>query len=218
MASPWASTRQPAIDRPWVGMAVMGAVPVFSLVLVRLFWSGSSLWFITAGFILLGAAAVAFLARRNGDAEYARETAAPDTSRLPLVLTGIGVLFLAMLILPNFAGGSSSPDIASPGVVQSEVSQAPVSDTAGVSQAPAQESIRRVVPQESFVIEPEVTSSESTYVVQEGDTLWDIALLFDSSVESIVEANGLEDETAISIDQELVIPAGGGDETATRGG
>ena len=218
MASPWASTRQPPIDRPWVGMAIMGAVPIFSLILVRLFWSGSSLWFLTVGIILIGAAAIVFLARRTGDAEFARQTLPPETSRLPLVLTGLGVLFLAMLILPNFAGGSSSPDIASPGVVQSEVSQPPVSDTAGVSQAPAQESTRRVVPLESFASEPEATGTDSTYVVQEGDTLWDIALLFDSSVEAIVEANDLADETAISIDQELVIPADSGDETATIGG
>ncbi len=183
----------------------MAAVPVFSLILVRLFWSGSSLWFLTVGIILLGAAAIAFLAQRSGEGEQVRQTLAPETSRLPLVLVGIGALFLAMLILPNFAGGSSSPDIASPGVVQSEVSQPPVSDTAGVSQPPP--STRRVVPEETFATVPEATGTESTYVVQEGDTLWDIALLFDASVESIVEANGLEDDTAISIDQELVIPA-----------
>jgi LysM repeat protein len=199
-------------------MAIMAAVPIFSLILVRLFWSGSSLWFLTVGIILLGAAAIAFLARRTGDAEHVRQTLAPETSRLPLVLTGLGVLFLAMLILPNFAGGDSSPDIASPGVVQSEVSQSPVSDAAGVSQPPAQESPRRVVPQESLASETEATGTESTYVVEEGDTLWDIALLFDSSVEAIVEANDLEDETAISIDQELVIPADSGDEAATTGG
>ena len=56
------------------------------------------------------------------------------------------------------------------------------------------------------------------HVVQPGDTLWDIALRFEVTVESIVEANDLEDETAISIDQELVIPADGGDESATIGG
>jgi len=216
MSSPWASTRQPTLERPWVGMAMLVAVPVFSLILIRLFWSGSSLWFLTVGIILLGAAAIVFLARRTNDQEFKRQTLAPETPRLPLVLTALGVLFLAMLVLPNFAGGDSTPDLASPGVVQSQVSEASASDTAGVSQPPA-ESTRRVVPAESFNPQPEVAAEGATYVVEEGDTLWDIALLFDVSVTALVDANDLEDETAISIDQELVIPADVTDETATTG-
>ena len=218
MSSPWAATRQPTMERPWLGMAVMAAVPIFSLILVRLFWSGSSLWFLTVGIILLGIAAIVFLARRTGDQQYGTQTLSVEAARLPLVLTGLGVLFLAMLILPNFAGGGSTPDIASP-AVQSEVSQPPVSDVASASELPAAEAPRRVVPQDSFVAETETAdvAEGGTYVVAEGDTLWDIALQFDVTVESIVVANDLEDETAISIDQELVIPADGGDETATTG-
>lgn len=216
MSSPWTSTGQPTLERPWLGMAMLAAVPVFSLILVRLFWSGSSLWFLTVGIILLGAAAIVFLARRTNDQELGRQTLAPETPRLPLVLTGLGVLFLAMLILPNFSGGDSSPDLASPGAVLAQESEEPVSDTAGVSQAPA-DSPRRVVPAESFDSEPDVVGSGATYVVGEGDTLWDIALQFDVSVAEIVEANDLEDETAISIDQELLIPVDNNGETATRG-
>lgn len=198
-----------------MGMAMLAAVPVLSLILIRLFWSGSSLWFLTVGIILLGAAAIVFLARRTNDQELGRQTLAPETPRLPLVLTGLGVLFLAMLILPNFSGGDSSPDLASPGAVLAQESEEPVSDTAGVSQAPA-DSPRRVVPAESIDSEPDVVGSGATYVVGEGDTLWDIALQFDVSVGAIVAANDLEDETAISIDQELLIPADNSDETATR--
>ncbi len=216
MSSPWASTRQPTLERPWVGMAMLAAVPVLSLVLIRLFWSGSSLWFLTVGIIMLGAAAIVFLARRTNDQEFGRQTLAPETPRMPLVLAGLGVLFLAMLILPNFSGGDSTPDLASPGAVLSQESEDPVSDTAGVSQAPAV-SPRRVVPADSFDSGAEPAASGGTYVVGEGDTLWDIALQFDVSVTAIVEANDLEDETAISIDQELVIPVDDNDETATRG-
>lgn len=218
MSSPWTSTRQPALERPWMGMAMLAAVPVFSLILVRLFWSGSSLWFLTVGIILLGAAAIVFLARRTNDQELGRQTLAPETPRLPLVLTGLGVLFLAMLILPNFSGGDSTPDLASPGAVLAQESEEPVSDTAGVSQAPAN-SPRRVVPADSFDIDSDsdVVASGGTYVVGDGDTLWDIALQFDVSVAAIVEANDLEDETAISIDQELLIPVDNNGETATRG-
>lgn len=200
-------------------MAIMAAVPIFSLILIRLFWSGSSLWFLTVGIILLGIAAIVFLARRTGDQQYGTQTLAPETPRLPLILSALGVLFLAMLILPNFAGGSSTPDIASP-AVQSDVSQPLASDTAAVSEPPASAAPRRVVAQDSFVAETDTAdvAEDGSYIVAEGDTLWDIASQFGVTVESIVEANDLEDETAISIDQELVIPAEGGDESATRGG
>ena len=216
MSSPWATTREPTLERPWLGIAMLAAVPVLSLILVRLFWSGSSLWFLTVGIIMLGAAAIVFLARRTNDQEFGRQTLAQEAPRLPLVLAGLGVLFLAMLILPNFSGGGSTPDLASPGAVLAQESDEPVSDTAGVSQAPA-DSPRRVVAADSFDSEPEAVASGGTYVVGEGDTLWDIALQFDVSVSAIVEANDLEDETAISIDQELVIPVEDSDETATRG-
>ncbi|MCI0777452.1 MAG: LysM peptidoglycan-binding domain-containing protein [Chloroflexi bacterium] len=216
MSSPWASTRQPTLERPWLGMAMLAAVPVLSLILVRLFWSGSSLWFLTVGIVMLGAGAIVFLARRTNDQEIGRQVLAPETPRLPLVLAGLGVLFLAMLILPNFAGGDSTPDLASPGAVLAQESEEPVSETAGVSQASA-DSPRRVVPAESFNGDSEAAASGGTYVVGEGDTLWDIAVQFDVSVTAIVEANDLEDETAISIDQELVIPVEDNDETATRG-
>lgn len=215
MSSPWASTRQPTLERPWVGMAMLAAVPVLSLILIRLFWSGSSLWFLTVGIILLGAAAIVFLARRTNEQEFGRPTLAPETPRLPLVLTGLGVLFLAMLILPNFSGGDSIPDVASPGAVVASESGDPVSGTVGVSEPV--DSPRRVVPADSFDSEPEAAATGGTYVVGEGDTLWDIALQFDVSVTAIVEANDLEDETAISIDQELVIPVDDNDETATTG-
>jgi LysM repeat protein len=200
-------------------MAIMVSVPIFSLVLIRLFWSGSSLWFLTVGIILLGAAAIVFLARRTGESQYGTQPLSAEASRVPLVLTGLGVLFLAMLILPNFAGGSSSPDIASPPAVESDTSLPPVSDSAGVSPPPVSNSPRRVVPQDSFVAsdDPVDAVEDSTYIVADGDTLWNIALEFGVTVESIVEANDLVDETAISIDQELVIPADGGDETATAG-
>jgi LysM repeat protein len=228
-APSWTTTRQPTIERPWVGMAVLAAVPVFSLILIRLFWSGSSLWFLTVGIILLGAAAIVFLARRTGDQTYGTQTLAPEPSRVPQVLAGLGVLFLAMLILPNFAGGSDNDDTAIPSV--SDSSALPSSEVAGQEQAAP----RRVVEQpttgtqsDSVTTLPEGETTDSsttdvdtadtgstategglTYVVAEGDTLWDIATQFDVSVESIVEANGLPDETSISIDQELIIPDAG---------
>lgn len=72
MTSPWPAQQQqtPAAERPWVGMAMLAAIPLLSLLLIRMLWSGSSLWFLTVGIILMGAGAVAFLARRQNDQQY----------------------------------------------------------------------------------------------------------------------------------------------------
>lgn len=215
MSSPWTSTKNPMSERPWLGMAALITVPILSLILVRLFWSGSSLWFLTVGIILLGAAAIVFLAKRTTDQDFGGQALTSETARMPLVLAGLGVLFLAMLILPNFAGGDSNPDTASPVAIAALASEQPESDVADASQPPA-DSPRRVVAVDSSTGETETTTTDGTYVVGEGDTLWDIAAQFDVSVDAIVDANDLDDETSISIDQELVIPVEDNDETATR--
>ncbi len=63
MASPWIPAPQrPPAERPWMGMALLVAVPLLSLVLIRMLWSGSSLWFLLLG-ILLPMNAVAVVVR-----------------------------------------------------------------------------------------------------------------------------------------------------------
>lgn len=197
MASPYIHSSQSPAERPWAGMAMLAAVPLLSLVLVRMFWSGSSLWFLAVGIILLGVAAIVFLARRTQDQAYSQRTLDPEASRLPIVLMGVGVLFLAMLILPNYSGGGDNSPQTLPaadagsevaGIVQEPVSQAPVV---------------------SLPAAAEPAAAGETYLVQSGDTLWDIALRFETTVEAIVAANALTDETDLSIGQELVIPPAG---------
>jgi LysM repeat protein len=56
---------------------------------------------------------------------------------------------------------------------------------------------------------PEPTPTERVYEVQSGDTLWDIAQEFGTTVEAIVEANDLEDPDRIAPGDELVIPVDG---------
>ena len=46
----------------------------------------------------------------------------------------------------------------------------------------------------------------TVYVVKRGDTLWSIARQFGVSVNTIVEANGIEDLPHLVIGQALVIP------------
>ena len=203
MASPYIHSSQSPAERPWAGMAVLAAVPLLSLVLVRMFWSGSSLWFLAVGIILLGVAAIVFLARRTQDQAYSQRTLDPEASRLPIVLMGVGVLFLAMLILPNFSGGGVSLPKTLPAA---ELQSADItsSEAAGISQEPVSQ-----VPVVSLPPAPEPAAAVETYLVQGGDTLWDIALRFETTVEAIVAANALADETDLSIGQELVIPSAG---------
>lgn len=202
MASPWIPAQHSPTERPWVGMAMLAAIPLLSLILIRMLWSGSSLWFLTVGIILLGLAAVIFLARRPQEHGYGRQTLAQETNRLPLILTALGVLFLAMLLLPNFSGGDSGPDSVAqqqqqlPGAVNSEVS--------GVSQAPVVPSSAREQPKPT--VQEAAPEGGRAYVVQSGDTLWDIALRFDTTVEAIVDANGLANAADLTLDQELIIP------------
>ena len=44
------------------------------------------------------------------------------------------------------------------------------------------------------------------YFVKPGDTLWNIAKKFRSTVENIVTINGIEDENKINVGQQLFIP------------
>ncbi len=204
MASPYIHSSQSPADRPWAGMAALAAVPLLSLVLMRMFWSGSSLWFLAVGIILLGVAAIVFLARRTQEQAYSRRTLDPEVSRLPIVLTGLGVLFLAMLILPNFSGGGSSAPQTLPAAEQQSAAVAS-EEVAGISQEPVLQA--PVVSSLPAAAEP--AAADETYLVQSGDTLWDIALRFETTVEAIVAANELTDETDLSIGQELVIPLAG---------
>ncbi len=208
MASPYIHAERQYTERPWLGMAALVAVPLLSLVLVRMFWSGSSLWFLAVGIILIGVAGIIFLARRTQDQTYVRNTLASEDSRLPLVLTGLGVLFLAMLILPNYAGDGASPSSLP---AQNEPSTNNLaSGVQGISEAPVgQVAVAPPAVQlPAAAAEPEAVAGE-TYVVQSGDTLWDISLTFGTSVDEIVAANSLADEADISIGQELLIPLAG---------
>ena len=44
------------------------------------------------------------------------------------------------------------------------------------------------------------------YIVQEGDSLWDIAIRFSVPLDSLANANGISDASQLSIGDELVIP------------
>lgn len=239
MESPWIAQQQqrPPAERPWAGMALLITIPLLTLVLVRMLWSGSSLWFLTVGLILLGVAAVIFLARRPQEHEYSRSVLAQESNRVPLVVAGVGVLFLAMLLLPSFADGDSGSPIPEASTQDNTTSGAGLTTDLGNTQQGALPTTQRPVVQQpgtgdtvtdntigdtttddttllddtaiddtdttTDVVVPE---GSQTYVVEEGDTLWDIAETYGTSVDAIILANGLDNPSDIQIDQELVIP------------
>jgi LysM repeat protein len=221
MASPWLShttQRRPA-ERPWMGMALLLAVPFLSLILIRMLWSGSSLWFLMAGIALLGAAAVVLLSRRHEPA-YGYQTLAPEPNRLPLVLLGLGALFLALLILPNFSSGSASPatGLQTTGSTArlTHASQPVALPTAAQQTQHIQATLQQPTPttraQTSSQSDQPSTASNppagsQIYKVQADDTLWDIAQKFNTTVDDIVAANKLDNASDLQLGQELVIPA-----------
>lgn len=195
MASPWISSPSPRhpVERPWTGMALLVAVPVLALILIRMLWSGSSLWFLTTGIILLGASAVIFLARRPQESEYERRLPLHETHRSAVILAGIGVLFLAMLLLPNFADEDSATTTSAP---PSDLT----SDVASDAAPPAAQ------PTAAPAAQPAQPAGE-TYTIQSGDTLWDIAQRYGVTVDAIVAENNITDPTALQVGQQIKIPA-----------
>ncbi|HET7091615.1 MAG TPA: lamin tail domain-containing protein [Anaerolineae bacterium] len=53
-----------------------------------------------------------------------------------------------------------------------------------------------------------------TYAIQSGDTLGDLSLRFDVSLEGLLAANDLSEDAILSVGQEIIIPAGGSTEIA----
>jgi LysM repeat protein len=179
-------------------MAMLAAVPLLSLILIRMLWSGSALWFLTVGILLLLAAAVMYLMRRPHDDEPAFGGALMDeSSKAPIILAGLGVLFLALLALPNFAADSGSDPLA----------QRRADNSSEVAGTTSQNQSQQPAPQQPAQQQPARPSGQGeTYVIQAGDTLWDIALRFDTTVEAIVDANGLANAEDLQVGQEIQIP------------
>jgi LysM repeat protein len=58
----------------------------------------------------------------------------------------------------------------------------------------------------TIAVSPTPRISESTYVVEEGDTLSGIADMFGVTWDAIIQANNLQSQDSIFVGQELLIP------------
>ena len=236
MASPYYPTQQQQPERPWMGLALLLSIPLLSLILIRMLWSGSGFWYLLAGIAFLGASAWLFVARRND--QYGPTTLADMPNRLPLALMGIGMVFVILLVLPNFSDGGSSAvpaqrlqdqsarlssqpaAVVQPTAVRVQPTAVPQSN----SQTSAQQDNRSQVPLQEAPAESEPApatndsvsppAGSQTYVVQDGDTLWDIADRFGVNVDAIIAANQLDNPADIQIDDELLSPPASADQAA----
>jgi LysM repeat protein len=139
------------------------------------------------------------------------EAALGVSSRRWVVAGGIaliGVAAAATAVAGGFGGAadrnaeSSSPATSSPSAtpVPSQ-SASPEPTTQPSTSEPAEPTVR---PTRS-ASEPTASPAQTTYVVQEGDTLNGIAVQFGTTVEAIRQANGLPSDV-INIGQVLIIP------------
>ncbi|MEX1253925.1 MAG: LysM peptidoglycan-binding domain-containing protein [Dehalococcoidia bacterium] len=209
--SPWIPPQRPPAERPWLGMALLVALPLLSLALARMLWSGSSLWFLAIGILFLLAAGVVFLNRRQQALEFEKHMLNEEAARGPLVLAGLGVLFLALLLLPNYSGGGSDAG----GVTQQPGADTATGEVLDSTQPPAQPTaqVQEQAPADTSNDTPADTSSDDTstgsgdtYVVQSGDSLWSIAEQHDTTVEAIVAANSITNPAELQVGEELAIP------------
>jgi nucleoid-associated protein YgaU len=189
MAS-WTPPERPsAEERPWLGLAMLALVGFLTLLLLRLLWSGTGVWYLVVGLLLVGGAAVAVFTRTQRGTLQPAARPVLAGSRLPLLLAGAGALLLVLLLVPTTDSGESEAEEATSPVTVST----PVSSVAAVAVTPA------------AVATPAQGGAE-TYVVESGDTLWDIAERFGTTVDALVEANGLEDAADLTVGQQLTIP------------
>lgn len=138
-----------------------------------------------------------------------RKRGAP-TARFPgrnAILFGLGAVVVAGFMLASATGllGGAPASSASPSPTAS-VSEAATPTLAPASASAVASASLAPSPSLAPVVTPTPAPTPVTYVVQSGDTLNQIALLFGTTAQAIAAANGIAVTDPISPGQRLIIP------------
>ena len=145
-----------------------------------------------------------------------REAAVPDRASsaqrpAPAVPIIAGGAMLLLLIVFTWQAGQQGPSPPAAGAVQGPVpSPQPATlvvptPTPTATPLPVPTATAKPTASPLPTVTPEPTMPR-TYVVQPGDTLKDIAFLFDVSVQELMQVNGLTDPDTLQVGQVLIIP------------
>jgi len=117
-----------------------------------------------------------------------------------------GISLLDAATVPSMTPGASPSSVPSP--PPSPIATPSPSPTTAASTTPEPTADPSVAPTAEPTPDPTPTPAppQQTYVVQEGDTLAEIAAEFGTSVAALQAANGIEDPNEIAIGEVLVIP------------
>ena len=129
-----------------------------------------------------------------------------DRRRWPAIPAMLLVVALATLGLSSLRGGGPVTALASPTPEPTEVALATPSVEPTPTVAPTPEPSPSVAPTEAPTAAPTPAPSHATYTVLSGDTLGAIARQFGTTVQALVDLNGITDPGRLKIGQVLLIP------------
>jgi LysM repeat protein len=129
-----------------------------------------------------------------------------DRRRWPAIPAMLLVVALATLGLSSLRGGGTVTALASPSPQPTDVPVPTVSIAPTPSVAPTPEPSPTAAPSPSPTPAPTPAPTHATYTVVSGDTLGAIAKQFGTTVQALMDLNGITDPGRLSIGQVLQIP------------
>jgi len=129
-----------------------------------------------------------------------------DRRRWPAIPAMLLVVALATLGLSSLRGGGAVTALASPSPQPTDVAVPTVSVAPTASVAPTSESSPSAAPTIPPTAAPTPAPTHATYTVVSGDTLGAIAKQFGTTVQALMDLNGITDPGKLKIGQVLQIP------------
>lgn len=136
-------------------------------------------------------------------------TPTPTATGVSIIIPPTATLAGPLVVPPTFTPAPATPTFV-PGI--------PTLTPTPVSPTPAWPTATPSQPIPSPTATPVPEKGVTYYTVQPGDTLYSIALRFNSTIKAIAQANGLYDPSFIYVGQRLTIPGGEAQFTPEPGG